>query len=111
MWAGVLKPTPIIYLVFEKNDLFIYLIEQFFLHIHILFFDFIYPLCKYYNFGLCAEHLSKNMSIFKQGCHKMGPFENWVIHMLFLRKNGAYRIPKSAEKGGHSGRTSVLCHI
>ena len=51
------------------------------------------------------------MSIFKQGCHKMGPFEDWVIHMFFLRKKGAYRIPKSAEKAGHSGRTSVLCHI
>ena len=40
--TSFLKPTSIIYLVFEKNDLFIYLIEQnvTHLHIHILFFDF-----------------------------------------------------------------------
>ena len=35
----VFKPTPVIYLAFEKNDLFIYLIE----HIHLLFFDFYIP--------------------------------------------------------------------
>ena len=33
------KPTPIIYLVFETNDLFIYLLE----HFHLLFFDFYIP--------------------------------------------------------------------
>ena len=40
-----LKPTPIIYMVFEKNDLFIYLIEQ---NVHIFIYCsliFIYPLC------------------------------------------------------------------
>ena len=37
--------------------------------------------------------------------------KNWVSHILFLRKKGAYRIPGSAVKGGYSGRTSVLCHI
>ena len=35
--------TPIIYLVFEKNDLFIYLIENKCLHIHILLFSFYIP--------------------------------------------------------------------
>ena len=38
------KPTPIIYLVFEQNDLFIYLIEQnvsMFIYCSII----IYPLC------------------------------------------------------------------
>ena len=29
----------------------------------------------------------------------------------FCRKKGANHIPGSAEKGGHSARTSVLCHI
>ena len=96
-----MKPTPIIYLVFEKNDLFIYLIEQ---NVNIFIycsFIFIYPLCclqtkftnKYYNFGFWAEYLSENMSIFKQGMS-----ENWTIHItmmknvishiLFLRKRG-----------------------
>ena len=40
-----LKPTPIIYLVFEKNDLFIYLIEQ---NVYIFIYCssiFIYPQC------------------------------------------------------------------
>ena len=37
--------------------------------------------------------------------------KNWVSHILFLRKKGAYCIPGSAEKGGYSQRTSVLCHI
>ena len=30
--------------------------------------------------------------------------KDWVSHILFLRKKGAYRIPDSAEKG------PVLCH-
>ena len=34
-----------------------------------------------------------------------------LIQILFLKKKGAYRIPDSAEKGGYSGRSSVLCHI
>ena len=45
MRASFLKPTPIIYLVFEKNDLFIYLIEQ---NVNIFIYCssiFIYPLC------------------------------------------------------------------
>ena len=35
------KPTPIIYLVFEKNDLFINLIEQ---NVYIFIYT-VYPLC------------------------------------------------------------------
>ena len=34
----ILKPTPIIYLVYEKNDLFIYLIDQ-----NVYIFDFYIP--------------------------------------------------------------------
>ena len=43
--AVFMKPTPIIYLVFKKNDLFIYLIEQ---NVYIFTYCsliFIYPLC------------------------------------------------------------------
>ena len=42
--ARFLKPTQMIYLVFEKNDLFIYLIEQsVYILIYLLFFDFNIP--------------------------------------------------------------------
>ena len=30
---------------------------------------------------------------------------------IFSEEKGGYRIPGSVEKGGYSGRTSVLCHI
>ena len=55
------------------------------------------------------------MSIFKIGMIENGTIhismmKNWVSHILFLRKKGAYRLPGSAEKGGYSGRPSVLCH-
>ena len=43
--ASFLKPTPIVYLVFQKNDPFIYLIEQ---NVYIFIYCsliFIYPLC------------------------------------------------------------------
>ena len=33
--------------------------------------------------------------------------KNWVSHILFLKKRGAYRIPGSAEKGDYSRRTSI----
>ena len=46
--ASFFKPTPIIYLVFEKNDLFIYLIEQ-----NIYFF-----MCYSYTlFAVCKQRL------------------------------------------------------
>ena len=75
------KPTPIIYLVFEKNDLFIYLIKQnvyIFIYCSLIFYT-LFAVCKqftnkYFNFGFWAEYLSKIMSIFKQGCQKMGSF-------------------------------------
>ena len=50
-----------------------------------------------------------------QDVRKKGPFtygiqKNWAI-ILFVEKKGANHIPGSAEKGGYSARTSVLCHI
>ena len=45
MGGDYLKPTPIIYLVFERNDQFIILDTTECLPNHITFFDFIYPLC------------------------------------------------------------------
>ena len=50
------------------------------------------------------------------GCQKNGTFhigiqKNRAIHILFVEKKGANHIPGSAEKGGYSACTSVLCHI
>ena len=36
--------------------------------------------------------------------------KKWVSHIHFLEKR-AYCIPGSADKGGCSGRTYVICHI
>ena len=36
--------------------------------------------------------------------------KNWVSHIFFLEKRGAYRLPDSTEKGGYLRGTSVLCH-
>ena len=51
--ASFLKPTPIIYMVFEKNDIFIYLIELNCLHIHKLFTFF----------AVCKQSLRINITI------------------------------------------------
>ena len=50
---------------------------------------------------------------FQTGCQKTGNshitmMKNWVSHILFLRKRGAYRIPGSTEKGGYSRTVKVL---
>ena len=45
----------------------------------------------------------------KWGLSHKNPEKNWAIH-IFLLKKGANHIPGSAEKGGYSARTSVLCH-
>ena len=68
-----LNPTPIIYLIFEKNDLFIYLIEQ---HVYIFIYCLytLFVVCKQsLQIGFLAEYLSKKINILKQVCQKMGP--------------------------------------
>ena len=50
---------------------------------------------------------------FQTGCQKTGNshitmMKNWVSHILFLRKRGAYRIPGSTEKWGYSRTVKVL---
>ena len=47
----------------------------------------------------------------EKGIINVSMMKNWASHILFLRKKGAYPIPGSAEKGGYSARTSVLCNI
>ena len=78
MQATILKPTSIIYLVLERNVLFIYLIEQkvyLFIQCPFIFnITFIPPLPKIvsfcFNCGLWAEFLSKNMCIFNRDIRK-----------------------------------------
>ena len=55
--AILLKPTPIIYLVFEKNDQFIYLIEQ---NVY-LFIQC--SMILYTHFALCKQSLQINITI------------------------------------------------
>ena len=50
-------------------------------------------------FFLKKKRMSENGT-----CH-ITVMKNWVSHV-----KGTYRIPGSAEKGGYSGRTSVLCY-
>ena len=47
----------------------------------------------------------------KNGAFHIGIQKNRAFHILFVEKSGANHIPGSAEKGGYSARTSVLCHI
>ena len=53
-------------------------------------------------------HLNRDV---KNGAIHIPTKKNGVSHIQFPWKKGSYRIPGSAEKGGYSGRTSVLCHI
>ena len=95
--------------------------------IHILPFDFLYPSfagcytsitvnsCNTKRISSLEKYLSeKYMHI--SGCQKNGAFHIWIQKKLghsytFCWKKGANHIPGSAEKGGYSARTSVLCHI
>ena len=47
----------------------------------------------------------------ENGIIQISMIKNWVSRIVFLRKNGAYRISGSAEKGGYLARTFVLGHI
>ena len=49
------------------------------------------------------------------GVRTFGPFQfqksGQSYTLFFFKKGGVYYIPGSAEKGGYSARTYVLCHI
>ena len=47
----------------------------------------------------------------KNGAFQIEIQKNRAIHILFVEKKGANHRSGGAEKGGHSARTSVLCHI
>ena len=127
VWASISKPTPFIYLTFEKTDLFIYLIIEHVDLFHILPFDFLYPFFAgcYTNITVNSCNTKRISSLEKSlsekyvhipGCQKNGAFhigiqKNRAIHILFVEKKGANHIPGSVEKGGHSARAFVLCHV
>ena len=111
-----LKNGPIHILDHQNVDLFIY-----------CHFIFLYPFIAgcWTNIAVNSLNIKRTSSLEKslseknvhiQGCQKSGAFhigiqKNRVIHILVVEKGGANHIPGSAEKGGHSARTSVLCHI
>ena len=55
--------------------------------------------------------MSFQTGLSENGIIHISMIKNWVSHIVFLRKNGAYRLSGSAEKGGYLARTFVLCHI
>ena len=98
------KPTPIISLVFEKNDLFINLIKQNVYTFKYCSLIFKYPLCcllttftnKYYNFGFWAEYV---YVFLENGTIHIAMMKNLVSHILFLRKRGLIVYLAELKKG------------
>ena len=100
--ASISKPTPFIYLAFEKTDPFIYLIIQnvdLFIYCPLIFF------CTHFllvvgqiSVNSCntkrTSSLEKSLSekyVHIPGCQKNGAFhigiqKNWAIHILFVEK-------------------------
>ena len=46
----------------------------------------------------------------EKGIIHISRMKNFASQIVFFLENGAYCIPGSAETGGYSVRTSVLCH-
>ena len=99
------KTNPFIYLIIQNVDLFIYCPLIFCTH-------FCWLLDKYH---------SQRISSLEKSCAYTRLSEKWGLShrnpeknghsYTFCWKKGANHIPGSAEKGGYSARTSVLCHI
>ena len=97
--ASFFKPTPIIYLVFEKYDIFIYLIEQ---NVYIfiycsLFITSLLSVNKVYKYILQFLFLrwipEQKYEYFQTGMSENGTIyitmmKKWVSYILFLRKRG-----------------------
>ena len=125
--ASISKPTPFIYLAFEKTDPFIYLIIQ---NVDLIIYC---PLIFCTHFLLVITHISQSIHVIPRGLaasknlwaktyvHIYQDVRKWGLShtnpeksdhsYTFCWKKGANHIPGSAEKGGYSARTSVLCHI
>ena len=104
MRASISKPTPCIYLAFEKTDPVIYLIIQnvdLFIYCPLIF---LYPCFAGYNTNIIVNScntkrissLEKSLSekyVHIPGCQKNGAFhtgiqKNRAIHILFVEKRG-----------------------
>ena len=125
--ASISKPTPFIYLAFEKTDPFIYSIIQnvdLFIYCPLIFFThFLLVITQKITVNLYntkrISSLEKSLS--EKICAYTRMSEKWGLShrnpeksghsYTFCWKKGANHIPGSAEKGGYSARTSVLCHI
>ena len=95
--------------------------------IHILLFDVFYPFFAGYYTDITVNSYktkwisSLEKSLSKKICAYTRMSEKWGLShrnpeksgnsYTFCWKKGANHIPSSAEKGGYSARTSVLCHI
>ena len=111
--ASISKPTPFIYLAFEKTVRFIYLIIR------------NVDLCIYCRLIICThlllvvrQHIAVNSfntkrtsSHEKSGAFHIGIKKNLVIHILFVEKRGPIIYLAALKKGGHSACTSAICHI
>ena len=119
--TSILKPTPIIYLAFEKKQ-----------PIHILDFTkswlsqvwylivSIPDLCTltyFYSFTVLWINIpfhAKNMCIY-MGVRKFGPFiyqhQKIALFIYILFKKRGLSYTWQPWKGGYSARTSVLCHV
>ena len=108
------KNGPIHILVVQNVDLFIYCPLIFYIHLLLVVDRYCSQFIEYQE-NKQPQKISewKNVRIY-QDVRKVGPFTyksrkiGPVIY--FLLKKGANHIPGSAEKGGHSARTSILCH-
>ena len=125
--ASISKPTPFIYLAFEKNPPIHILDHPNCWPIHILPFDFLNPFFAgyYINFTVNSYNTKRISSLQKSlsekyvhipGCQKNGAFhigiqKNRAIHILFVEKRGPIIYLAALKKGAIPARTSVLCHI
>ena len=108
MRASISKPTPFIYLAFEKTDPFIYLIIQnvdLFIYCPLIICtNFLYPFfagcwtnttvnsCNTKRISSLEKSLSEKY-VHIPGCQKNGAFhigiqKKWAIHILFVEKRG-----------------------
>ena len=121
MRASISKPTPFIYLAFEKTDPFIYLIIQ---NVDLFIycpFDFFNPFFAGYYTNITVNScntkrissLEKSLSekyVHIPGCQKNGAFhigiqKNRAIHILFVEKRGPIIYLAALKKGAIRQRT------
>ena len=114
MRASISKPTPFIYLTFEKTDLFIYLIilnVDRFIYCPLIFEPFFAGDYTNITVNSCntkrISSLEKSLSekfVHIPGCQKNGTFHIGIqkkraIHILFVEKRGPNRYLAALKKG------------